>query len=574
MSERRNSSTSEALSTAETHASVGDSESALRTLDDALEDNPHQPELLRSKANELIRLGDLQGALKAQTELVSVTPSVSSLCDRANLYANLGDWKSAVRDIDGAIRLERSPHADLLRFKGTYLRLAGETEDAVAVLRTACSLSDTAPNWIALGDALLDVGQITEAIAVFRKASAAQSFAPADWNVRGDRLLRAMRGDEAISVYRAGIELSETADGWRGIAQALLGRGDYLATLEAAERACRMDETDARQWNLRGSALYFLFRLDESVECLRRSIELDPSMAAAWYNLALALELLERFPEALTSAERFAEMAPDDPDAWAAVATYHYTLEGFRQSVDASDRALSLRSSDTTALNIRGLALMEMGELEAAIACFDEALETDEALPYISFNKVKALSLSGQRDAAQRLVEQVTSGCAPDDGLVRRCWSIYLSEELREQEQAISVLEVARQASPNDWAVLCDLAELFVKVGRFADARRTAVSVLEGQLRPSVECAMRTVVWASSAFLKEPSREDDFRALLKVLRERLLPTGCKTQWRYAGLRRALVGRGEESEVEFALFTLLDLQERRLMIGDLSYFGTA
>jgi DNA-binding response OmpR family regulator len=90
------------------------------------------------------------------------------------------------------------------------------------------------------------------------------------------------------------LELSKNSDSW----EALSAKADifylqerYFDSLDACNKALKINMQNALVWNIKGNVLYRLDRYDQAIECYNKAIEISPLFPRSWYNKKLALEL-------------------------------------------------------------------------------------------------------------------------------------------------------------------------------------------------------------------------------------------------------------------------------------------
>ncbi|MFA6372032.1 MAG: response regulator [Methanothrix sp.] len=90
------------------------------------------------------------------------------------------------------------------------------------------------------------------------------------------------------------MELGKNSNSW----EALSAKADifylqerYLDSLDACNKALKINLQNALVWNIKGNVLYRLERYDQAIECYNKAIEISPLFPRSWYNKKLALEL-------------------------------------------------------------------------------------------------------------------------------------------------------------------------------------------------------------------------------------------------------------------------------------------
>jgi len=151
------------------------------------------------------------------------------------------------------------------------------------------------------------------------------------------------------------------------------GRLDAAAAGYAAILAADPDHLPAAS-NL-AVLLYDLGRHADAVPLLETALRLDPSLTEARYILALCLMRTGR-PEAARDAfARAGSDAPDDPRPLTGLAALALAAGDFGPALERAEQALARDGANADALNLKGAALKEMGDFDAARAAYDRTIE-------------------------------------------------------------------------------------------------------------------------------------------------------------------------------------------------------
>lgn len=153
----------------------GDAENALALYDKALAASPGDEVALSKKATLLLSVGDLENALKCHDELVELGPSNKSRrIARARVLAQLARYDDAIADLDVAAAgmTDNAARTAIVRDKALYLRRSGRELEAVDILTSHLNLNPPDNELLtALGDSLLDLGDVDEAVRVFHRVA-------------------------------------------------------------------------------------------------------------------------------------------------------------------------------------------------------------------------------------------------------------------------------------------------------------------------------------------------------------------------------------------------------------------
>ena len=185
--------------------------------------------------------------------------------------------RRSVREPGAETAAEAGRHAEraLERYR------AGDRAAAEALCRSALALDPRqVPAWSLLGRIALDEEQLERALECYAQVLAVAPDEP-DYLINAAEINR-----------RAGH----------------LGRA-----LELSERALALRPRDGRAWQVRGSALEELDRLDEALDCLRHHIEFKPGNIDGHSNLLFLLSRAELLPPQQVAAEyrRWGELYAD-----------------------------------------------------------------------------------------------------------------------------------------------------------------------------------------------------------------------------------------------------------------------
>ncbi len=184
----------------------------------------------------------------------------------------------------------------------------GRPKDAVAQLRRY--LQRQPSNWLAsaaLGQALMQAGELQQSLFQFQRCAASAPREPAAHNNLGMILERMRRSDEAIAAFQESVRLDAAyANGWLGLSLALLNKRDYEGAIRAlhALLAAHPQRPEAHQ-NL-GLVLMDAGQVEEGLASLRRGLAVAPGHAAMRSTLLMGLNYREE-PAPQAAREEHAE---------------------------------------------------------------------------------------------------------------------------------------------------------------------------------------------------------------------------------------------------------------------------
>jgi tetratricopeptide (TPR) repeat protein len=182
-------------------------------------------------------------------------------------------------------------------------------------------------------------------------------------------------------------------------------------------------------------------RYNEAIAELSIAASLDPKLSEAHNLLGVAYNQKGFGDRAKESFERAVKNDPEDVETLNNLGFAFYQNGNYRAAVDRLKRALKLAPTDERVLNNLGLALCRLGR-------WDEA--------YMHFERAGG-PLVGSLNTAK------------------------MFERFAREDDAIIYYEKARQIDPNNSMALRRLADLYQRVGRFADSEAVRVVIASSQ---------------------------------------------------------------------------------------------
>ena len=252
----------------------------------------------------------------------------------------------------------------------------------------------------------------------------------------GLSLRRLEKYDEALEAFQRVMDADPAhADAYNSCGSTLAAMGQYQAAIYLYEKALKINPLLGEAYLNMGLALYDLKRYEEALDCYQKVLSFGGAPADVYYHMANALNELRRHAEAIGFYEQalaqgydtpemrlnqvtayshqgdkqktvqllqeFVADHPDHVDAHIALSDGYRQLNQYTLAVECAERVLQMRPGMVSALNLRGLALYDMGLYEQALASFDEALKADENFVTARFHRGHALTaLKRNQEAA------------------------------------------------------------------------------------------------------------------------------------------------------------------------------
>jgi serine/threonine-protein kinase len=327
---------------------IGDIEAAIRTLEDALDEDP--------------------GFAAARI-------AIARACRRAYRVTEDGAWVE--RGLEEARRVSELGGLELLGLieQGRLYYAADRWDEAIASYEAATRVAD----WSA--EAFLRLGSAHEAAGDFERAESAYQSAISR---RPDHLEGCL---------------------WLGFLHWTTGELDAAAN--QFRLATELAPLNTIGYNNYGAVLAILGRRDEAVEIFERSIEIDPTDGVAYSQLGTLHFLESRFGTAAEMLERAVELDPDDFELLGNLAaSYHWggererAVEVYRRAVEVGESMVD-GGDDSPVLLIRLAGHHAMlANRERALALLDEVIGRLPPQPQVTGMVAEAYEDLGERELA------------------------------------------------------------------------------------------------------------------------------------------------------------------------------
>jgi tetratricopeptide (TPR) repeat protein len=223
----------------------------------------------------------------------------------------------------------------------------------------------------------------------------------------------------------------------------MLPKEAWARSRAAVTRALELDDTLAAGHSSLAIAIYqWEWDWPAAEREFKRAIELDPSSATTHHWYSHYLMTMGRIEESLREGRRALELDPLDLANNAHVGWHSLFLRQYDQSIDPLRKAIELDTTFPVPQWYLGLALEQRGELDEAIAQFDNCVRiTGGGRPSMLALLGHAYAAAGRRSEAEALLERLrtlaTTTYVPSYGVA----AIYAA--LDRKDEAFAQLEKA-----------------------------------------------------------------------------------------------------------------------------------
>jgi tetratricopeptide (TPR) repeat protein len=321
----------------------GHLDQARRSIEQALVDDPSDPEALLSAGQLSLHQGDLAAARGWFQQLLRVAPDEGTAQLRV-----ASSWLDSKRPGEALEVVAAADSPEALYLRGVALSRLRRWPEAVAVLeRIGAGTSELHASACALrGTALSRLGRSEEAIRVLRDGATRAPRDPTLLFALGEAYDRAGQRDAALAQMRAVLRVNpEQAEAMNYLGYAYAEGNERLEEAEALlTRALRAEPDNAYYLDSLGWILYKRRDLGRAVETLERAATLAPEMTIL-DHLGDAYRAAQR-PAAAAGAYRRALQSgdPDDEEPGLTAAARRTLLQEKLEELGAHDgRAANLR---------------------------------------------------------------------------------------------------------------------------------------------------------------------------------------------------------------------------------------
>lgn len=410
-------------------AAQGDHEAAIAAFTQAIELEPERAELYADRALSLEASGLPVNALLDYDEALERDADFfEAALGRGQLRHRLRQFGGAIGDLSHAIDLAPAMSAPYLALVAAALDL-GDAELAFSSVSEGLESVPRAERpslHRARAQALMALSREREALADWDALIASGSPTADDFTSRGEAHLEAGNISAALADFERAIALDPIHQG------ALAARAEALATQGQTTRAIAAygDLLRAAPTALIHNARGDLHFQQDDFAAARADYEaattLDPALGVAWHNLGLTLATLGEAPSAQRAFDRAIESDPTEPEFFRSRAELAAQRGHYYHAWLDWTRALDYDEEYIEAYKGRGDAAWALGDSGGALDDYAAALDLDP-----NFGAARAAR-------AQLFAARGDSRAARDE------WAAYLA--LPPEEQEPDLVALARQA--------------------------------------------------------------------------------------------------------------------------------
>ena len=362
-----------------------------------------------------------------------------------------------------AILQVQPKHPDANHNMGVLAVSIGKVEEALPFFKTALKVEPSASRyWLSYTDALIRLGQLFEARAVFNEARSigakGEAFDKLEANlvalektghevssltdesskVPSANILDNLKLDQALTLAKQNAKDGKYEDA-RNIYQDIIKKfpgnkkaasalkllsegavknskdpppevcssiinlftqGQFQQALNEAEKILQTFQNSAFLHNIIGASYAGLRNFVAAIASYKKALKINPNYADACYSMGVALQEQDDFTAAILSYKRALKIKPDYIEAHLNLGKIFKDQGDIETSILSYNQAIKINPALTEAHYNMGNALKEKGNLDAAIASYNKALNLNADFTEAHSNMGLVLAKRGDLDAA------------------------------------------------------------------------------------------------------------------------------------------------------------------------------
>ncbi len=454
----------------------------------AVERAPEDTEALYRLGLAHLSLGAPKKAIKPLEALVKADPEdIDGTLLLARAYRSAGEIEKAKALLERAL-LEQPENPWLHAERGQLARATDDLPKAVSAYRRAVELSPNDADLVFnLGEAQQATRALDEAIATYQKALALKpELTGAKVNLGKALAEKGLFGQAKEVLSSVNKDSLGDPEAHYNLGVILMREGATTSAVTEFERALAIAPKHAPVLNNLGVAWDARGEEKKALEYFKKATAADPTYAEAFFNQGMSLLKLNQVGQATKAFEQALKLEPGSSGPYVELGGLYLkqgkkdrALEAYKRAVAAAEEeekknsgflqlrklAATRRTSDA----YRGIALtyLAMGKADEAVAALKTAVEK---LPKDASARValgEAYLAQGNADGA---VEQFTERLALEPTTEARLDLARAFVKKRVAKQAEPLYREVLKTEPENRAAKMGLVDLFMSMGRFADA--------------------------------------------------------------------------------------------------------
>ncbi|OZH54336.1 hypothetical protein AFK68_11600 [Hydrocoleum sp. CS-953] len=468
----------------------------------ALEIKSDWPEVYANLGSLYAMQQKLQEAISYYQKAVNLKPDFAGVYrNMRKVWLNLGNQKSATYCQYKALSIEpEKATPDELMSLGKTLEQQDSLNEAISCYRMAIKLDNNSSEaYQNLGEALKQQGNLEEATVCFRKAIelkpankkienlddtlgaasqynliSSQELNPRDTLVgslnnnqinSNDTLAAATQQINNITPQAnlPGIN-PEDMETYMVVAETYFNQKKWQQAITVTQQIIQV-KPEAKAYKIRGNSLQALGKLKEALDSYNKALEIKPDFGEVYANIGTIFAQQKQWEQAIQNYRRAIAIKPYFAGAYRNLAKIYTQVN---QSVEAAEylyQAFRLEPGKATAEEFlfTGNTLSENGQLEQAIACYQEAIKLKPRLVEASYKLGEILIQNGQWGEAVACYQRVISANPKNLEAYQKLGDGLLKQG--QLELALQNYQKAQKLEPNNTEFKQKIGEIYYRYG-------------------------------------------------------------------------------------------------------------
>ncbi len=174
--------------------------------------------------------------------------------------------------------------------------------------------------------------------------------------------------------------------------------GRFGEAIRQYDEALKHEPDNFRALHNKGLALFALNKFQKAIECYDKALEVRPDASHVKFNKAISLNSISDYDGAKSLLDQIIRLNPTNKEAFNARALSEFNLGLDAEGIQDLKKAIEIDPGYTMAWNNLGCFYLGLGELDAAIECFDQTLTIDTKNYDAFLLKDKALERREKRE--------------------------------------------------------------------------------------------------------------------------------------------------------------------------------
>ena len=281
------------------------------------------------------------------------------------------------------ILVAQPQHADALHLLGVLMHQLNHSHVATELIGRAIQINQRfAPYHNNLGNALLAIGDITEARRSFKRSIALSRTADTYVNLGNLEFSQGEWAAAKASFQAALLCSPQSYEALFGLGNVAMAQGEHATATQWYEKSLSVAPRSSHALNALGNVRLAQGHVEGARASYLKAIECNPSNREAHINLGNVFMAESQFEPAIRSYEEAVRYLPSDSEAMTLLGIAH--MKSGKQSIPYFEQALRLNPNDPKAHNALGVACEGLGEFARAAVAFEAALRLrPESVEYL-----------------------------------------------------------------------------------------------------------------------------------------------------------------------------------------------